>query len=36
VAQVQADDVLGIGTLIVDRLQGVSGVVRAITCLALE
>jgi uncharacterized protein with GYD domain len=36
VAQVQADDVQGIGTLIVDHLQGVSGVVRTITCLAVE
>ena len=36
VAQVQADDVKGIGTLIVDHLQGVSGVVRTITCLAVE
>lgn len=36
VAQVQADDVKGIGTLIVDHLQGVSGVVRTFTCLAVE
>ena len=36
IAQVQAEDVKGIGTLIVDRLQGVSGVVRTITCLAVE
>ncbi|MFZ0996414.1 MAG: Lrp/AsnC ligand binding domain-containing protein [Candidatus Dormiibacterota bacterium] len=36
IAQVEAKDVKGIGTLIVDRLQGVSGVVRTITCLAVE
>ena len=36
IAQVEAEDVKGIGTLIVDQLQGVSGVVRTITCLAVE
>jgi DNA-binding Lrp family transcriptional regulator len=36
IAQVEAKDVKGIGALIVDRLQGVSGVVRTITCLAVE
>jgi len=36
IAQVEAKDVKGVGTLIVDRLQGVSGVVRTITCLAVE
>jgi DNA-binding Lrp family transcriptional regulator len=36
IAQVEAKDVKGIGVLIVDRLQGVSGVVRTITCLAVE
>lgn len=36
IAQVEANDVKGIGALIVDRLQGVSGVVRTITCLAVE
>ncbi|MGH7611613.1 MAG: Lrp/AsnC ligand binding domain-containing protein [Candidatus Dormibacteria bacterium] len=35
-AQVEAADVKGIGTLIVDRLQSVSGVARTITCLAVE
>ncbi|MGH7609344.1 MAG: Lrp/AsnC ligand binding domain-containing protein [Candidatus Dormibacteria bacterium] len=35
-AQVQADDVKGIGTLIVERLQSFSGVTRTITCLAVE
>jgi DNA-binding Lrp family transcriptional regulator len=36
IAQIQAEDVKGIGTLIVDRLQGFSGVVRTVTCLAVE
>ncbi|MGC1407198.1 MAG: Lrp/AsnC ligand binding domain-containing protein [Candidatus Dormiibacterota bacterium] len=36
IAQVEAKDVKGIGAFIVDRLQGVSGVVRTITCLAVE
>ncbi|MGA7173939.1 MAG: Lrp/AsnC ligand binding domain-containing protein [Candidatus Dormiibacterota bacterium] len=36
IAQVEAQDVKGIGALIVDQLQGVSGVVRTITCLAVE
>jgi DNA-binding Lrp family transcriptional regulator len=36
IAQVEAPDVKGIGTLIVDQLQGVSGVLRTITCLAVE
>jgi DNA-binding Lrp family transcriptional regulator len=36
IAQVEANDVKGIGALIVDRLQGVCGVVRTITCLAVE
>jgi DNA-binding Lrp family transcriptional regulator len=36
IAQVEAKDVKGIGALIVDKLQGVSGVVRTITCLAVE
>jgi DNA-binding Lrp family transcriptional regulator len=36
IAQVEAKDVKGIGALIVNQLQGVSGVVRTITCLAVE
>ena len=36
IAQVQAEDVRGIGSLIVDRIQSFSGVVRTITCLAVE
>jgi DNA-binding Lrp family transcriptional regulator len=36
IAQVEAKDVKGIGALIVDKLQGVSGVIRTITCLAVE
>lgn len=36
IAQIQAEDVRGIGTLIVDRIQSFSGVVRTITCLAVE
>ena len=36
VAQVQAEDVKGIGALIVDRIQSFSGVARTITCLAVE
>ncbi len=36
IAQIEAADVKGIGRLIVDQLQGVSGVVRTITCLAVE
>jgi DNA-binding Lrp family transcriptional regulator len=36
IAQIQAKDVKGIGTLIVERLQGFSGVLRTITCLAVE
>ncbi|MGH7692393.1 MAG: Lrp/AsnC ligand binding domain-containing protein [Candidatus Dormibacteria bacterium] len=36
IAQIEAEDVKGVGKLIVDQLQGVSGVVRTITCLAVE
>jgi DNA-binding Lrp family transcriptional regulator len=36
IAQIQADDVKGIGSLIVDRIQSFSGVSRTITCLAVE
>ncbi len=36
IAQVEAKDVRGIGTLIVDRLQGLGGVMRTVTCLAVE
>jgi DNA-binding Lrp family transcriptional regulator len=36
IAQVEAKDVKGIGALIVNQLQGVTGVVRTITCLAVE
>ncbi len=36
VAQIQAEDVRGIGALIVNRIQGYPGVVRTVTCLAVE
>ncbi|MHB1501402.1 MAG: Lrp/AsnC ligand binding domain-containing protein, partial [Candidatus Dormibacteria bacterium] len=36
VAQIQADDVKGVGALVVDRIQSFSGVARTITCLAVE
>jgi DNA-binding Lrp family transcriptional regulator len=36
VAQVEADDIAGIGRLVVERVQGASGVLKTITCLAVQ
>jgi DNA-binding Lrp family transcriptional regulator len=36
IAQVQADDIAAIGRLIVERVQGASGVLKTITCLAVQ
>ena len=36
IAQVQADDVPGIGRVIVDRVQSADGVFKTITCLAVS
>lgn len=36
VAQVQADDVAGIGRLVVEKVQSAEGVFKTITCLALD
>jgi DNA-binding Lrp family transcriptional regulator len=36
VAQVEADDIAGIGRLAVDRVQGASGVLKTITCLVVQ
>lgn len=36
IAQIQAQSVKEIGTMIVDRIQSFSGVMRTITCLAVE
>lgn len=35
IAQVQAEDVAGIGKLIVERIQSADGVFKTITCLAI-
>ncbi|HVC04084.1 MAG TPA: Lrp/AsnC ligand binding domain-containing protein [Candidatus Acidoferrales bacterium] len=35
IAQIEADDVPGIGRLILDRIQSADGVVKTITCLAV-
>jgi DNA-binding Lrp family transcriptional regulator len=35
IAQIKADDVAGIGRLIVDKVQSADGVFKTITCLAL-
>ncbi len=36
IAQVQADDVAGIGSLIVEKIQRVDGVFKTVTCLAVQ
>ena len=36
IAQVQADDIAGIGVLIVEKIQRQEGVFKTITCLAVE
>ena len=36
IAQVQADDVAGIGRVIVDRVQPAEGVFKTVTCLAIS
>jgi DNA-binding Lrp family transcriptional regulator len=36
IAQVRADDVAGIGRLIVDKVQSADGVFKTITCLAVS
>ena len=36
IAQVEADDIAGIGRLVVERVQGASGVLKTITCLAVQ
>lgn len=35
IAEVQADDIVGIGTLVVERVQS-AGVLKTITCLAVQ
>ena len=36
IAQVEADDIAGIGVLIVEKIQRQEGVFKTITCLAVE
>jgi len=36
IAQVQADDVAGVGALIVEKVQRVDGVFKTVTCLAVQ
>jgi DNA-binding Lrp family transcriptional regulator len=36
IAQVQADDVAGVGSLIVEKIQRVDGVFKTVTCLAVQ
>jgi DNA-binding Lrp family transcriptional regulator len=36
IAQVEAPDVAGIGTIIVDKIQKVDGVFKTVTCLAVR
>jgi DNA-binding Lrp family transcriptional regulator len=36
IAQVEADDIAGIGSLIVEKVQRLDGVFKTITCLAVE
>jgi DNA-binding Lrp family transcriptional regulator len=36
IAQVEADDIAGIGRLVVERVQAASGVLKTITCLAVQ
>ena len=35
IAEVEAEDIAGIGRLVVERVQGASGVLKTITCLAV-
>lgn len=36
IAQVEADDIAGIGRLVVDRVQAAQGVLKTTTCLAVQ
>ncbi|MBJ7609255.1 MAG: Lrp/AsnC ligand binding domain-containing protein [Candidatus Dormibacteraeota bacterium] len=36
IAHVEADDIAGVGRLVVDRVQAASGVLKTITCLAVQ
>ncbi|MGA2872806.1 MAG: Lrp/AsnC ligand binding domain-containing protein [Candidatus Dormibacteria bacterium] len=36
IAQIEAEDVKGVGALVVDRLHRFNGVLRTVTCLAVE
>lgn len=36
IAQVEAPDVAGIGSLIVEKIQRIDGVFKTVTCLAVE
>ncbi len=36
IAQVEAEDVAGIGALIVEKIQRVEGVFKTVTCLAVQ
>lgn len=36
IAQVEADDVAGIGSLIVEKIQRIDGVFKTVTCLAVQ
>lgn len=36
IAQVEAPDVAGIGSLIVERIQRIEGVFKTVTCLAVQ
>ena len=36
IAQVQANDVAGVGRLVVDKVQSSEGVYKTVTCLALQ
>ena len=36
IAQIQAEDVAGIGSLIVEKIQRIEGVFKTVTCLAVQ
>jgi DNA-binding Lrp family transcriptional regulator len=36
IAQVQAEDVAGVGALIVEKIQRIEGVFKTVTCLAVQ
>ena len=36
IAQVEAEDINGVGQMVVDKIQAIDGVFRTITCLSVE